>query len=119
MKSQDEIFSEFFEAVYGRTPNRKELTHLENKIKGNFSNMLFDSSWEVKMRESRQGDNTRAKIADFVKKASPQPASLGPPLPEYFNLKWPGKISDLLLKFEEATATDVKIKDMVIKKIRG
>ena len=116
MESRDEIYSEFFKAAYGRTPNNKELTDFENTVSSNFGKTLFDSSWEVKMRES---NNIRTKIADFVKKASPTPPSLGLPLPEVLNVRWPAKLSQTLLNIQEATATDVKIKDLIIKKIKG
>jgi hypothetical protein len=61
----------------------------------------------------------RSDIALIIKAATPMPVSLGPPLPEYFNLRWPGKITTTLLNFEEATATDVKIKNSIIRKIGG
>ena len=116
MKSRDEIYSEFFEAVYGRSPGSKELVNFEDTVSSNFGKTLFDSSWEVKMRES---NNIRTKIADFVKKASPTPPSLGLPLPEVLNVRWPKKLTSTLLNIQEATATDVKIKDLIIKKIGG
>ena len=61
----------------------------------------------------------RADIADTIKKFSPAPPSIGPPLPEGLNVHWPDKLTNTLLSIQEATATDVKIKDIIIRKIRG
>ena len=61
----------------------------------------------------------RTDIADVVKKFSPMPPSLGLPLPEFFNVRWPKKLTSTLLNIQEATATDVKIKDIIIRKIGG
>ena len=61
----------------------------------------------------------RTDIANAVKKFSPAPPSIGPPLPEGMNVRWPKKLTSTLLNIQEETATDVKIKDMIIKKIRG
>ena len=61
----------------------------------------------------------RVKIAEIVRKATPQVATLGPPLPEIMDVRWPKIVSDKLLKFELATATDIQIKNSLINKIRG
>jgi len=61
----------------------------------------------------------RFQVAKVIKDITPLVASLGPPLPEALNIRWPKQVTNALLKFEEATATDVKIKDNIINKIRG
>jgi hypothetical protein len=61
----------------------------------------------------------RSDVANFIKGATPTPPSLGLPLPEALNIRWPKQVSSALLNIQEATATDVKIKDLIIKKIRG
>lgn len=61
----------------------------------------------------------RTKIAEIVRKITPQVATLGPPLPEGINVRWPKFVSDNLLKFELATATDIQIKNSLINKIGG
>jgi hypothetical protein len=61
----------------------------------------------------------RAKFAEIVRKATPQVATLGPPLPEVMDVRWPKIVSDKLLRFELDTATDIQIKNHLINKIRG